>query len=123
FLEPDSQQIERARELGADRIELFTGPYAHAFGTPAAVDLLRAQRDAARLARSLGLGVNAGHDLDLKNIPDYVRAVKGLQETSIGHAIVNDALYMGLTRTVKAYLKALGSPPRKPTSKASSRRH
>src|SRR4029077_5594498 len=112
FLEPDPKQIERARELGADRIELYTGPYASAFGTPAGVRILAAHREAARLARSIGLGVNAGHDLDLKNIPAYVRAVTGLQETSIGHALVNDALYMGLTRTVKAYLRALGSTPR-----------
>jgi pyridoxine 5-phosphate synthase len=123
FLEPDPQQIERARELGADRIELYTGPYANAFGTPGGDEVLRAHRDAARLARSIGLGVNAGHDLDLKNIPAYVRAVKGLQETSIGHALVNDALYMGLTRTVKAYLKALGSRPRKPTTKRIKRRN
>jgi pyridoxine 5-phosphate synthase len=123
FLEPDPQQIERARELGADRIELYTGPYANAFGTPAGDEVLRAHRDAARLARSIGLGVNAGHDLDLKNILAYVRAVKGLQETSIGHALVNDALYIGLTRTVKAYLKALGSRPRKPPAKRIKRRN
>ena len=59
------------------------------------------------------LGVNAGHDLDLNNIPAYVKTVKGLQEVSIGHALISDALYMGLTRTVKAYLKALGSKPLK----------
>jgi pyridoxine 5-phosphate synthase len=121
FLEPDPQQIEQARELGADRIELYTGPYASAFGTPAGEEILKTHREAARLARRIGLGVNAGHDLDLKNIPGYVRAVKGLQETSIGHAIVNDALYMGLTRTVRAYLKALGSGPRKPAAKPGKR--
>ena len=112
FLAPDPAQVERARELGADRMELYTGPYAHAFGTPDGDAVLHAHRDAARLARRIGLGVNAGHDLDLKNIPTYVKAVKGLQETSIGHALVNDALYMGLTRAVKAYLKALGSKPK-----------
>jgi pyridoxine 5-phosphate synthase len=123
FLEPDPKQIERARELGADRIELFTGPYAKAFGTATGQQILRAHRDAARLARKIGLGVNAGHDLDLKNIPAYVKTVKGLQETSIGHAIVNDALYMGLTHTVKAYLKALGSRPLKPPIKRVARRN
>ena len=117
FVEPDLREIERARELGADRVELFTGPYANAFGTRAGETILRAHSEAARLARRIGLGVNAGHDLDLKNIPAYVKAVKGLQETSIGHAIVNDALYKGLTRTVKAYLKALGSRPFKATIK------
>src|SRR5208337_847280 len=113
FLDPDAEQINRAQQLGADRIELYTGPYAHAFGTPASKAILAAHRDAARRARKIGLGVNAGHDLDLKNIPLYVKAVKGLQEVSIGHALISDALYMGLTRTVKAYLKALGSMPLK----------
>jgi pyridoxine 5-phosphate synthase len=122
FLETDAEQIERARELGADRIELFTGPYAHAFGSPDGETILRAHRDAARLARKIGLGVNAGHDLDLKNIPAYVEVVKGLQETSIGHALINDALYMGLTRTVKAYLKALGSKPRSPLKRTGRRK-
>jgi pyridoxine 5-phosphate synthase len=111
FLDPVAEQIERAQRLGADRIELYTGPYAHAFGTPAGTDILAAHRDAARLARKIGLGVNAGHDLDLKNIPTYAKAVKGLQEVSIGHALISDALYMGLARAVKAYLKALGSKP------------
>lgn len=123
FLEPDPAQIERARALGADRIELYTGPYAQAFGTAAGEAILRAHRDAARQARRIGLGVNAGHDLDLKNIPAYVAAVKGLQETSIGHALVNDALYLGLTRAVKAYLRALGSKPRPPRSRRATRRH
>ena len=112
FLEPDQGQIDRAREIRADRIELYTGPYAKAFGTPSVDRILRTHRDAARHARRIGLGVNAGHDLDLKNIPPYVHAVKGLQETSIGHALINDALYLGLTRTVRAYLSALGSRPR-----------
>ena len=113
FLDADAAQIKRAQKLGADRIELYTGPYAHAFGTPAGKTILAAHREAARLARKLGLGVNAGHDLDLNNIPAYVKTVKGLQEVSIGHALISDALYMGLTRTVKAYLKALGSKPLK----------
>ena len=112
FLDADAEQIERARKLGADRIELYTGPYAHAFGTPEGKEILAAHRDAARLARKIGLGVNAGHDLDLKNLPTYVKTVQGLQEVSIGHALINDALYMGLTRAVGAYLKALGSTPR-----------
>ena len=111
FLETDADQIRGARKLGADRIELYTGPYAQAFGTPAGKTILAAHREAARIAREIGLGVNAGHDLDLKNIPAYAKAVKGLQEVSIGHALISDALYMGLTRTVKAYLKALGSKP------------
>jgi pyridoxine 5-phosphate synthase len=111
FVEPDRHEIERARKMGADRIELYTGPYAAAFGSPEGEKILALHRDAARLAREIGLGVNAGHDLDLKNIPAYAKAVKGLQEVSIGHALVSDALYIGLARAVKAYLKALGSKP------------
>jgi pyridoxine 5-phosphate synthase len=122
FVAPDAQVIEQARELGAARVELYTGPYAQAFGTPDADQILRAHREAARLARKLGLGVNAGHDLDLKNIPRYVAAVKGLQETSIGHALISDALYLGLTRSVKAYLKALGSRPMAARAKFAARR-
>ncbi len=117
FLYPEPEQIRRAQKLGADRIELYTGPYAHAFGTQEGKEILAAHHDAARLARKIGLGVNAGHDLDLKNIPAYAKAVKGLQEVSIGHALISDAIYMGLTRTVKAYLKALGSKPLKPKRK------
>jgi pyridoxine 5-phosphate synthase len=111
FLDPDAKQIKLAQKIGADRIELYTGPYAHAFGAPEGKEILAAHREAARLARDIGLGVNAGHDLDLKNIPAYAKAVRGLQEVSIGHALISDALYMGLTRTVKAYLKSLGSKP------------
>ena len=113
FMETDASQIKLARKLGADRIELYTGPYAHAFGTPTGKKVLAAHREAASLARKVGLGVNAGHDLDLKNIPAYAKAVRGLQEVSIGHALISDAIYMGLTRSVKAYLKALGSQPQK----------
>lgn len=122
FLEPDPAQIERAHELGADRVELYTGPYANAFGTPAGDEILAAHREAARLARGIGLGVNAGHDLNLKNLPAYVKAVKGLQEVSIGHALISDALYMGLTRSVKAYLKALGAKPAPRGKRKSMRR-
>ncbi len=113
FVEADPARIPQARELGADRVELFTGPYAHAFGTDEGKRLLELHRESARVARAEGLGVNAGHDLNLKNIPPYVKAVKGLAETSIGHALISDAIYMGLTRAVKAYLKALGSTPGK----------
>jgi pyridoxine 5-phosphate synthase len=122
FVEPLSTIVERAHELGTARIELYTGPYASAFGTPEVEAILREHRDVARLARKLGLGVNAGHDLDLQNIPRYASAVKGLQEASIGHALIADALYLGLTRSVKAYLKALGAQPFAAASKRSNSR-
>jgi pyridoxine 5-phosphate synthase len=112
FIEPDPAQIHRAHELGADRVELYTGPYANAFGTASGDEILAAHREAARIARGIGLGVNAGHDLDLKNLSTYAKAVKGLQEVSIGHALISDALYIGLKNSVRAYLKALGSTAR-----------
>ncbi len=122
FLEADVNQVPRARALGADRIELFTGPYAHAFGTPDGKRILEMHRQAARVAREEGLGINAGHDLNLDNLPAYVKAVKGLAEVSIGHALISDAIYMGLTRAVRAYLKALGSKPRAASVSRTSRR-
>jgi pyridoxine 5-phosphate synthase len=122
FLETDPAQIRRARELGANRIELYTGPYAHSFGTPEGEKILAAHRQATRLAREIGLGVNAGHDLDLKNLPAYAKAVKGLQEVSIGHALIADALYKGLARTVREYLKALGSKTVAAKRKAAKRK-
>ena len=112
FLEAELKQMPKARRLGADRIELFTGPYANAFGSDKGFRLLQIHRAAADLAHNEGLGVNAGHDLNLANIPDYVRTVTGLAEVSIGHALISDALYVGLTQAVGAYLKALGSNPR-----------
>ena len=110
FLEADADAVDRARELGADRVELYTGPYAHAFGTRRGPqDSRDASRGRARSRIESGLGVNAGHDLNLANIPAYVRAVPNLAETSIGHALISDAIYIGLEKTVKAYLTALGS--------------
>ncbi len=111
FIEPNVNTIDAVKALGADRVELYTGPYAKAFPTTFSDHILRAHREAARHARAIGLGVNAGHDLNLDNLPAYVEAVKGLQETSIGHALISDALYIGLARAVKEYLKALGSSP------------
>ena len=112
FLEADVTQVPRARALGADRIELFTGPYAAAFGTSEGDRVLQMHCEAARIAREEGIEVNAGHDLNLANIPAYIMAVEPLAEVSIGHALICDALYMGLAQAVEAYLKALGSKPR-----------
>jgi len=111
FLEADVNQMPRAHTLRADRIELFTGPYAHAFETAEGSRILQMHREATRVAREEGLEVNAGHDLNLANIPAYIASVNGLVEVSIGHALISDALYMGLTAAVGAYLKVLGSKP------------
>lgn len=123
FVEPDPDEIRRARAFGADRIELYTGPYAHAFGTPAGKRILGEHRRAAAVARGAGLGINAGHDLNLENIPAYVKTVKGLMEVSIGHALISDAmLHMGMRAAVKAYLKALGSRPAPTVIRSRARR-
>ena len=111
FMDPDLEQIRLAKQLGADRIELYTGPFAEAFSQRKTdLDKLYGHYvDAAELALELGLGVNAGHDLNLENMALF-RGLPGLQEVSIGHALTVDALRLGLTNTVKAYLALCQSP-------------
>lgn len=99
--------IERAAELGADRVELYTGPYAAADATGDAGEMLARFCSSARRAQAVGLGINAGHDLSLSNLGRFVSAVPGVLEVSIGHALIADALYAGLAPTVRAYLKML----------------
>lgn len=111
FVEPEEEMVHRAKDLGANRVELYTGPYAMAFGTREGRSILKRHREAALAAKRAGLGVNAGHDLNLDNLPTYVNNVPGLLETSIGQALIADALFYGLKRTVRMYLKALGSKP------------
>jgi pyridoxine 5-phosphate synthase len=108
FMDPDLAQIRLAAEVGTDRIELYTEPYADAFKAGKDVDKVYGQyAEAAELATSLGLGVNAGHDLDLHNLPHFSR-LPGLLEVSIGHALTVDAIRMGLANAVAAYQSALG---------------
>lgn len=111
FADADPSVAQRAKDCGADRIELYTGPYAHAFGTPEGARELAQHRETARVAKSIGIGINAGHDLNTKNLPQYVKNVRGLLEVSIGHALFCDAIYLGLKLTVGLYLKAIGSAP------------
>jgi len=107
FAEPVAEHMPRARALGADRIELYTEAYARTFGTPEGPAVFERYRRAATAAVEAGLGVNAGHDLDLMNLPQMARGLPGLLEVSIGHALVCDALFMGLDAAVRAYLAAL----------------
>jgi pyridoxine 5-phosphate synthase len=109
FMDPDEHQIRLAQKLGADRIELYTGPYAESqlTGENAAQTLARYSQ-AARLASSIGLGVNAGHDLNLDNLEQFADALPSLQEVSIGHAFVVDCIERGLANTVAAYQQRLG---------------
>jgi len=107
FMDANASAMPLAKAVGADRVELYTEPYAAAWGKPAQAAVLRQFTEAAEAARAAGLGVNAGHDLNLRNLPDFVRAVTGVQEVSIGHAFVSDALERGYGDAVRAYLAAL----------------
>ena len=108
FMDPAPEQIRLAAQTGTDRIELYTEEYARAFGTPDECDsVFRRYRLAAETAAEEGLGLNAGHDLDLNNLPRFA-SIPGLLEVSIGHALIVDALRMGLPATVAAYQQALG---------------
>lgn len=96
FLDPVGEQVQRARDLGADRIELYTEPYAAAFATGDAVWQLERFTRAGVIATSVGLGVNAGHDLNARNLGPFCTAVPDVREVSIGHALVGRALEIGL---------------------------
>ena len=106
FVDPDPKMVEGAKACGADRVELYTEPYASGY---------KANREAAIVpfiaaaeeARRVGLGLNAGHDLSLENLHYYHQLIPWTDEVSIGHALICDALYMGLRETIKQYLQAL----------------
>ncbi len=102
FMDPDIEQISLASQLGADRIELYTGPFAKAYSEGDGLTVFQAHAAAAEYAQNLGLGINAGHDLNLDNLSLY-RHLPGLLEVSIGHALTVDALSMGMTEAVKRY--------------------
>lgn len=107
FMDPLPEQMAAARAVGADRVELYTEPYAAAWGTPDEAAQLQRYAAAAQAALDAGLGVNAGHDLNRDNLPAFVRAVPGLAEVSIGHAFIADALELGYAATTRAYLACL----------------
>jgi pyridoxine 5-phosphate synthase len=107
FIDPDPGVIARCRQAGADAVEIYTGAYAAAFRAGQHADLLTAIGETARRAADAGLVVNAGHDLNLRNIPPLMRAVPFLAEASIGHELTADALERGFGPTVAAYVAAL----------------
>ena len=111
FVDAEAEVMALAREAGADRVELYTEPYAAAFGTDAEERELERAIRAGEAAHLVGLGLNAGHDLNLDNLPRLVAGLPWLLEVSIGHAITADALRLGYGAAVKAYLKALGVRP------------
>lgn len=108
FMDADPSAMVAAKAVGADRVELYTEPYAAAWATPAQGAQLHRFAQAAQAALDVGLGVNAGHDLNRDNLAAFVQTVPGVLEVSIGHALIADALEMGYSDTVKAYLACLG---------------
>ncbi|MEM7404448.1 MAG: pyridoxine 5'-phosphate synthase [Pseudomonadota bacterium] len=107
FMDPEPGNMARAAAVGADRIELYTEAYARAFGGPEETVTLARYVDSAAAARDVGLGINAGHDLSLDNLPAFASAVPELLEVSIGHALTADALWMGFDNAIARYKSAL----------------
>ncbi len=107
FINPDEIQAEVASRVGADRIEIYTGDFAHNFSKPDKTTLIAPYQRCATMAAALGLGVNAGHDLNLDNLAFFKQQVQPLHEVSIGHALVCDALYFGLQKTIRLYKNCL----------------
>ena len=106
FIETDAGMIENAAKTGADRVELYTESFAHDF--PAGKEkAIKPFVDAALVANKAGLGLNAGHDLSLENLRYFAEQIPGLLEVSIGHALISDALYLGLENTIQMYLRQL----------------
>ncbi len=106
FVDPDLKMVEAAAQTGTNRIELYTEAYATHFHQNKEKAILP-YREAAELAQKLGLGINAGHDLDLHNLQYFAQNIPGLLEVSIGHALVCDCLYLGMENTIQRYLYAL----------------
>ncbi len=108
FMDAEPTLIERAAEIGADRVELYTEPYALAFREGETDTVLPVYVEAAQKAQSLGMDVNAGHDLNLDNIGPFLRTVPDILEVSIGHALIAEAIELGLRTTISEYLEILG---------------
>ncbi|MEM9917067.1 MAG: pyridoxine 5'-phosphate synthase [Bacteroidota bacterium] len=106
FLDPDKKMLDGAKDVGTDRIEFYTGPYAHDF-TKNPEQAVAPYRECAVYANELAIGINAGHDLNLDNLQFFKGNCPGLLEVSIGHALITDALYYGLHNTIQLYLKEL----------------
>ena len=107
FMDPVPEAMAAVRAAGADRVELYTERYARMHGLLQQVPVLGSYTAAAEAARRVGLGVNAGHDLNRANLTDFLSAVPGVAEVSIGHALIADALELGLAETVRDYLRCI----------------
>lgn len=108
FMDPEPTAMAGARAIGADRVELYTESFARAFGTAQQDAVLERFAASARAACEAGLGINAGHDLSRQNLPAFLHALPELDEVSIGHALMSEALEAGYAETVRRYLQALG---------------
>ena len=107
FMDADPAAMAQVKKIGADRVELYTEPFAAAWGTPQQARQLERFAKAAQAAQDAGLGVNAGHDLNRDNLSAFLKQVPGVQEVSIGHALISDALELGYVATVKDYLRCI----------------
>jgi len=106
FLDPVKAQVDEAKKIGSDRIELYTESFASAFGTEKELEVFKAFSDAALYAEEIGIEVNAGHDLDLKNLSTFLQ-IPNILEVSIGHALTIEAIEMGFENTVKSYIETI----------------
>jgi len=107
FVDPDEKMVKAAATTGTDRIELYTEMYAKQFATANKEAAIAPYITAAALANQLGMGINAGHDLDRFNLPYLIQQIPSIDEVSIGHALISDALYLGLENTIQLYNRAL----------------
>lgn len=107
FMDPVAVNMAKAKALGADRVELYTEGYAKAFGTEAETEMLAMYADAAHAAHEAGLGVNAGHDLNLENLESLLLACRYIDEVSIGHALTAEALRYGMAETIRRYVEII----------------
>jgi pyridoxine 5-phosphate synthase len=107
FVDPVIEMVEGAKKTGTDRIELYTEGYASEFQKGDSQKAIQPYIEAAKKAVELGMGINAGHDLDLHNLKYFAQNIPGLLEVSIGHALISDALYLGLENTVQLYKRQL----------------
>jgi len=108
FLDADPDMVAHVKAVGAERIELYTGPYGHTFEAAAKADELAKLKATAEAADALGLGINAGHDLTIENLPPLIEAAPMIAEVSIGHALTADALTHGYAQAVTLYRQACG---------------
>jgi pyridoxine 5-phosphate synthase len=116
FVDAGDPLVGRAAVAGADRVELYTGPFAEACANGDAGAALRAAADTAKRAQAAGLGVNAGHDLSQANLAEFLAHVPGVLEVSIGHALIGEALYAGLDATVRAYRRIVEAAATRPVN-------